>query len=131
MGTDLWAGARLTAAEIRRNRGLQAMLLAELCILATAVPLAAVTMGPTVNFVMDFGWLSISVLGSLAALVTVIQLMYRDTEQRGIYVLLPHMHGRVRYVLFRFLGLILSLSMAMILMELMLAATVAFLGWDK
>jgi len=127
----MWEAAHLTVLETRRNRAVHAILLIHLIVLGVALLLASVTMGETVNIVVDLGLMSLSVLGSLVALVVTVQTMRQDIEQRTIHVLLPRVGSRTLYVLSRFLGIALVLGAAIVLMSVMLGIFVVPLGWIK
>ncbi len=126
---EVWIIARLTALEVCRNRILSSMFGVMLVFLATAMLLASVTMGSTLQIVMDFGLAGMALLLNLLAIVLTIQLTQQEREQRTLYVLMPRLSSRCWYVLGKFAGIAFILALLLGGMAAMLAAAVWMLGW--
>lgn len=127
---SVWHLALLTLTEIRRRRTLLGLMLAHLVVLAVAWLLASVTMGKTVDIVMDLGLASVSILGGLAALVSAVQMLQQDVDQRTAHVLLPRMGFRSLYLSGRFIGLAMALGGVVVVMLFMLGMVAWILGWQ-
>ena len=126
---EAWIIARLTALEVRRNRILPAMFGIMPVFLATATLLASVTMGSTLQVVMDFGLAGMALLLNLLAMVLTIQLTQQEREQRTLYILMPRLSSRCWYVLGKFAGIAFILALLLAGMGVMLGGTVWLLGW--
>lgn len=130
MWNSAWQLALLTLTEMRRRHTLAGLLLAHAVVLATAWLLASVTMGKTVDIVMDLGLASVSILSGLAALVSSVQMLQQDMDQRTAHVLLPRIGARSAYLAGRFAGMALALGGVAIIMAGLLAAVAWWLGWQ-
>lgn len=126
---DIWMLARLAALEVWRNRVIPGMLVLMLVLLVISVLLASVTMGSTVNIVMDLGLASMSVISNFMAIILTIQLTQQERENRTLYILLPRVSSRSKYILGKYIGIALTIGCASVCMAAMLAVSVMALGW--
>lgn len=126
----IWRVAALTALEIRRRRGVLAILFVYLIWLGVAWLLASVTMGSTAEIVADFGLAGLSLLGNLYAIFIAIQLTQDERNLRTLFVLLPRLPSRTVYVLGKFFGVAAVLLGLVAFMSLMLFALLGLLQWQ-
>ncbi|MDX8394653.1 MAG: hypothetical protein R8K21_08760 [Mariprofundales bacterium] len=127
----VWYIAALTALELRRRWIVMMLWLVMLFLLATATVLAMVTMGSTVEIIVDFGLASMAILSNMAAIFVTSQSMQQDKEQRTLYALLPRLPSRIQYVLGKYLGLLLIFLLVVLGMTIMLAGVIFWFGWDN
>ncbi len=120
--------ARMTFAEILRNKVMYGILVFLVILLLTASVLASVTMGRTEMMILDIGLGSISILGNLMAIVLTIQSLQQEKESRTLYVLLTRLTSRWQYILGKFIGLAAVLGGLTILMCLLLMLLVFLVG---
>jgi len=129
--SSLWAITTLTMLEVRRSRAMGAVMVVMLLLLLTASALASVTMGRTVDIVVDFGLAGMSVTANILAIVITVQLTQQERENRTLYLMLPRVAHRSLYIWGKFFGIALVLAALVLFMSLMLGAFAAFFGWGK
>ncbi|MDX8396421.1 MAG: hypothetical protein R8K22_08415 [Mariprofundaceae bacterium] len=129
--SSLWGISMLTMLEVVRNKTLSAVVLVMIILMFIASAFASVTMGSTVNIVVDFGLASASILGNLVAIIVTIQLTQQERENRTLYLLLPRLPNRSIYILGKFIGLALVLGALTALMIAITAIFAAAFDWTK
>jgi ABC-type transport system involved in multi-copper enzyme maturation permease subunit len=120
--------ARMTFAEVLRNKVMYGILVFLAIMLLTATALASVTMGRTEMMILDIGFGGISILSNLMAIVLTIQSLQQEKESRTLYVLLTRLASRWQYILGKFIGLASVLGGLTILMCLLLILLVFLVG---
>lgn len=131
MLSRLWAIAVLTMIEVRRSRAMGAVMVVMLLLLLTAAALASVTMGRTVDIVVDFGLAGMSVTANILAIIITVQLTQQERENRTLYLMLPRVAHRSVYIWGKFFGIALVLALLVLAMSVLLIGFAAFFGWSK
>jgi len=120
--------ARLTYADAIRNKIFYGVFIFLIVLLATSATLASVTMGRSEIMILDLGFGGISILGNLMAIVITIQCLQQERESRTLYILITRLHGRWQYIMGKYIGLSMVLSLQVILMCLSLALCISIFG---
>jgi ABC-type transport system involved in multi-copper enzyme maturation permease subunit len=107
-----------TFKEAIRDRILYLLLFfAAVCIIFSRV-LALLTVGDRVKIITDVGLASLSIFGVLMAILMGTGLVYKEIDKRTIYTLLSKPIQRYQFLLGKYLGLVLTLSVMLGLMTL-------------
>jgi ABC-type transport system involved in multi-copper enzyme maturation permease subunit len=107
-----------TFKEAIRDRILFLLLFfAAVCIIFSRV-LALLTVGDRVKIITDVGLASISIFGALMAILMGTGLVYKEIDKRTIYTLLSKPIHRYQFLLGKYLGLVLTLFVMLVLMTL-------------
>jgi ABC-type transport system involved in multi-copper enzyme maturation permease subunit len=123
-----------TFKEAIRDRILYVLLFfSVVCIIFSRV-LALLTVGDRVKVIKDVGLASISIFGTLVAILIGTGLVYKEIEKRTIYTLISKPIHRYQFLLGKFFGLALTLFTMLSLMSLFFLALVFFhtfsIEWD-
>ncbi|MBP1610576.1 MAG: putative transport system, permease component [Acidobacteria bacterium] len=119
-----------TFRENIRDRILYNLILFAIIMIFSAVALGQLTLGHEDKIIVDLGLSSISIFGTLIAIFIGIGLVYKELERRTVYSLLAKPIHRHEFILGKFLGLLGTLLVNVIIMTLGLALTLAFRGGD-
>lgn len=107
-----------TFKEAIRDRVLYLLLFfAAVCILFSRV-LALLTVGDRTKIITDVGLASLSLFGALMAILMGTGLVYKEIDKRTIYTLLAKPIQRYQFLLGKYLGLLLTLFVMLVLMTL-------------
>jgi ABC-type transport system involved in multi-copper enzyme maturation permease subunit len=111
-----------TFKEAIRDRILYLLLFfAAVCIIFSRV-LALLTVGDRAKIITDVGLASLSIFGVLMAILMGTGLVYKEIDKRTIYTLLSKPIHRYQFLLGKYLGLVLTLGVMLVLMTLIFAA---------
>ncbi|RMH51783.1 MAG: hypothetical protein D6682_03445 [Zetaproteobacteria bacterium] len=121
----------LTALETRRQRILPAMAAAMALLLAASLPFAAVTMGSTVDTVVDLGLAAMSIILNLLAILLTAQSIHQERERRTLHILLPRLRRPESYLPGKFLGIALPLTGLLGVMSATILCCAGLLGWHE
>ena len=80
--------------------------------------LALLTVGDRIKIIKDVGLASLSFFGALMAIVIGTGLVYKEIDKKTIYTLLSKPIHRFQFLLGKFFGLILTLTLMLLLMSL-------------
>jgi len=107
-----------TFKEAIRDRILYLLLFfAAVCIIFSRI-LALLTVGDRAKIITDVGLASLSLFGVLMAILIGTGLVYKEIDKRTIYPLLPKPIQRYQFLLGKYLGLLLTLFVMLVLMAL-------------
>ena len=107
-----------TFKEAIRDRILYLLLFfAALCIILSRI-LALLTVGDRAKIIMDVGLASLSLFGVLMAILIGTGLVYKEIDKRTLYTLLAKPIQRYQFLLGKYLGLLLTLFVMLVLMTL-------------
>ena len=112
----IWAIAANTQREAIRNRILYALLFFSLIPIASATLLGHLTLGEYGKIVMDVGLAAIAMFGVLIAVFVGIGLVNREIERKTIYTITTKPVSRVSFILGKYLGLLMVLTLLVGLM---------------
>jgi len=107
-----------TFKEAIRDRILYLLLFfAAVCIIFSRI-LALLTVGDRAKIITDVGLASLSLFGVLMAIMIGTGLVYKEIDKRTIYTLLSKPIQRYQFLLGKYLGLLLTLFVMLVLMAL-------------
>lgn len=107
-----------TFKEAIRDRILYLLLFfAAICIIFSRI-LALLTVGDRAKIITDVGLASLSLFGVLMAILIGTGLVYKEIDKRTIYTLLSKPIQRYQFLLGKYLGLLLTLFVMLVLMAL-------------
>ncbi len=107
-----------TFKEAIRDRILYLLLFfAAVCIIFSRV-LALLAVGDRVKIITDVGLAALSLFGVLMAILIGTGLVYKEIDKRTIYTLLAKPIQRYQFLLGKYLGLLLTLAVMLVLMTL-------------
>jgi len=115
-----------TLKEAIRDRILYLLLFFALASLVFSRLLALLTVGDRVKIIKDVGLASISLFGALIAILMGTSLVFKEIDKKTIYSLLSKPISRFQFLLGKFCGLILTLSIMLLLMSLIFLLIVFF-----
>ena len=116
----LWALAFNTFRETIRNRILVNILIFAIGLILLSLIVGDWSMGEQVKVIKDFGLSAMSIFGLLIAVFIGIRLMVQEFEQKTIYVIAAKPVHRWEIVVGKYLGLIMTLFINIILMSIAL-----------
>ena len=117
-----------TFREAVRDRILYLMLAFALVMILASRFLSMLTIGSEVKIVKDVGLSAISIFGVLTAIFVGVSLVFKEIEKRTIYTLLAQPVRRWEFIVGKYTGLSLVLSMNVAAMSAALLALVAAYG---
>jgi ABC-type transport system involved in multi-copper enzyme maturation permease subunit len=120
--------ARNTFRENIRDKILYNLIVFALLMIASSVALGQLTLGHSQKVIVDLGLSAISVIGTLIAIFIGISLVSKELEKRTIYALLAKPVSRWQFVVGKFLGLLFTLTINVVVMTAGLLVTLAFQG---
>ena len=120
--------ARNTFRENIRDKILYNLILFALLMILSSFVLGQLTLGYEDKVIIDLGLTSISVFGTLIAIFIGIGLVYKELERRTVYALLAKPVHRWEFILGKYLGLLFTLLVNVIIMTAGLGLTLAYHG---
>ena len=121
---------RLTWRELVRQRYIQVVILLGVFLVVTSLILEDFSFGrERMKFMVDFGFATLSLFGSLLCVVSTAQILHSDFERESVLSLMARAVTRSEYVLGRFLGVWALMALFILLITAVLAAlTLGFGG---
>ncbi len=120
--------AHNTFRENIRDKILYNLILFALIMILSSVALGQLTLGQEEKVIVDLGLTSISVFGTLIAIFIGIGLVSKELEKRTVYALLAKPVHRYEFILGKYLGLLFTLMVNVIVMVAGLFLTLAWHG---
>jgi ABC-type transport system involved in multi-copper enzyme maturation permease subunit len=108
-----------------RDKVLYAIVLFAIVIIGASLLLGQLTAGQEVKIIKDLGLASISLFGHFIAIFIGIGLVSKEVEKRSIYALLAKPMSRAELVLGKYVGLVSTLTVNVVVMTLALVAVLA------
>jgi hypothetical protein len=118
--------ARNTLTEAIRQKVLTVLLLFGLVLICTSVFFSQLVIDQQIKFVKDFGCGAIGLIGFALAVLSTAQLLPQELHNRTIYTILAKPVRRAEFLLGKFFGVVLLLSLSVALMSLAFAGTLAW-----
>lgn len=115
-----------TFREAIRDRILYLLLFFALLTIIFSRVLALLTVGDRIKVIKDVGLASLSLFGALMAILIGTGLVYKEIDKKTIFTLLSKPIHRYQFLLGKFLGLILTLFMMLLLMSIIFIVLVFF-----
>lgn len=123
--TKLAAIALVTVREAIRQKLAVNLLVFTVAILAASITISQLTFGEQYRIVADLGLSSMEIFGTLIAVFLGAGLVARDVERRSLYMVIAKPVSRARYLVGRYLGLVVTLTLNMAVMALVFAVVLA------
>jgi ABC-type transport system involved in multi-copper enzyme maturation permease subunit len=120
--------AHNTFRENIRDKILYNLILFALIMILSAAVLGQLTLGHEDKVIVDLGLTSISVFGTLIAIFIGTSLVYKEIEKRTVYVLLAKPVRRWEFVFGKYLGLLWTLTINVVVMAAGLVLTLMWQG---
>ncbi len=121
--------AAVTVREALRQKLAVNLLVFALALLSATLTISALTFGEQYRIIVDLGLSSMEIFGTLIAVLLGAGLVARDVERRSLYPVLAKPVSRTRYLVGRYLGLLATVTLNMLAMELVFGAVLAtYLG---
>jgi ABC-type transport system involved in multi-copper enzyme maturation permease subunit len=120
--------ARNTFRENIRDKILYNLILFALIMILSSVALGQLTLGNEKKVIIDLGLSAISIFGTLIAIFIGISLVYKELEKRTVYSLLAKPVHRHQLILGKYLGLLCTLLVNVVIMTVGLIVTLLYHG---
>ena len=98
-------------------------------LMAASYILGQLTAGQDVKIIKDLGLAATSIFGLFIAIFIGIGLVSKEVERRSVYALLAKPLSRSQFILGKYLGLALTLTVNVAVMTVALYAVLAYMGW--
>ncbi len=118
MFRDISAIAQNTYKENLRDKILYNLVIFGLVMIGGAVLLSTLTMGERNKIIMDIGFASIELFGTLIAIFVGIGLVSKELEKKTIYTIICKPVSRSRFILGKYLGLVVTLFVNVSIMSI-------------
>src|SRR4029453_8041021 len=128
VGRRIWAIARNTFREAVRNKILYSLLFFAVLIIVSAVAVGRLSLHEEVRMTRDIGLWGIDIFGVIIAVFVGVNLLYKELDLKTVYTILPKPIHRWQFVLGKWLGMLLTLAVQVLVMALVLAGTLALQG---
>ncbi len=117
-----------TFRENIRDKILYNLILFALIMILSSVALGQLTLGLESKMIIDLGLTSVSVFGTLIAIFLGISLVYKEMEKRTVYALLAKPVHRWEFIVGKYLGLLFTLLVNVVIMTVGVALTLLYQG---
>lgn len=117
-----------TFRENLRDRILYNLLLFSILLIGASVILADLTIAEHMKIVTDLGLAAINLVGVLIAIFVGIGLVSKEIERRTIYTIMSRPISRIQFILGKYLGLVLTLFLNLVIMVAVFVATLWLYG---
>ena len=117
-----------TFRENLRDKILYNLLLFAGLLIAASMLLSSLSMGEQEKIVTDMGLAAINLIGVIIAVFVGIGLVTKEIERRTIYTIMARPISRVQFVLGKYLGLVVTLSVNLSIMLLVFLSTIWWSG---
>ena len=121
--TNMWVICLNTFREAVRNKILYLVVAMALLVILTSKAVGWVLIGEDLKVMTDISLMSMSLFGAMVTVFLGTGLIYLEIDKRTIYVILSRPVARWEYVLGKYLGLLLTVYVALLVLA------VAFLGY--
>jgi ABC-type transport system involved in multi-copper enzyme maturation permease subunit len=119
--------AKNTFKESVRDRVLYNLVIFGVVITASSLVLGTITIGDVRQIIVNLGLSTLSVFGILIAIFIGIQLVYKEIDKKSIYSLLAKPVARYEFILGKFLGLMLTLTVNVFVMIIAIYVSILYL----
>ena len=117
-----------TFREAVRNKILYSLLFFAVLIILSALAIGNLTLHEEVRTIRDIGLFGIDLFGVIIAIFVGVNLLYKELDLKTVYTILPKPLWRWEFVLGKWLGMLLTLAVQMLVMGLVLAIILAVEG---
>ncbi len=116
-----------TFREAIRDKILYNLLIFALLIIGCSILLGTLTIGEQQKIIKDMGLASISIFGTLIAVFIGIGLVYKEIDRKTIYNIFSKPVHRYQFIIGKYLGLILTLFVNVLIMAVVFLSIVYFM----
>jgi ABC-type transport system involved in multi-copper enzyme maturation permease subunit len=120
--------AKNTFKESVRDRILYNLVLFGILMISSSLLLGAITIGNVKQIIINLGLSTLSIFGTLIAIIIGTQLVYKEIDKKTIYSLLAKPVARYEFIIGKFLGLALTLAINVSAMVAGIYLTVLYLN---
>ncbi len=120
--------ARNTFRETVRDKILYNLILFALIMILSSLALGQLTLGNEDKVILDLGLSSISIFGVLIAIFIGIGLVYKELEKKTVYALLAKPVHRYELILGKYIGLLFTLLVNLLIMTVGLELALLYTG---
>jgi ABC-type transport system involved in multi-copper enzyme maturation permease subunit len=124
----IWVIAQNTFRENIRDKVLYNLILFSLIMILSSVIIGQLSLGNEVKVILDLGLASISIFGMLIAVFLGIGLVHKELDKRTVYALLAKPVHRHEFILGKYLGLLITLSVNIAIMTVGLELALLYHG---
>jgi ABC-type transport system involved in multi-copper enzyme maturation permease subunit len=117
-----------TFREAVRNKILYSLLFFAVLVIASALAIGNLTLHEEVRTIRDVGLFGIDLFGVIIAIFVGVNLLYKELDLKTVYTILPKPLWRWEFVLGKWLGILLTLAVQMVVMALVLGVVLAAEG---
>ncbi len=117
-----------TFREAVRNKILYSLLFFAILLIISALAIGNLTLHAEVRTIRDVGLFGIDIFGVIIAIFVGVNLLYKELDLKTVYTILPKPLWRWEFVLGKWLGMLLTLAVQMIVMGVVLAILLAVEG---
>jgi ABC-type transport system involved in multi-copper enzyme maturation permease subunit len=126
----MFALARATLSEAIRDRILYGLVLFAIGLILLSVVLSNLTLGFRVRIITDLSLSAISFAGMMLAVLLGVGSVAREVERRTAYPILAKPAGRAEYVLGKYLGVVMTTWLNLLLMMVAATAVIQLYRWE-
>ena len=112
-----------------RDKVLYNLVFFAVLLIVTSYLLGQLTAGQDVKIIKDLGLSAIATFGLLIAVFIGIGLVWKEVERRSIYSLLSKPMRRYEFILGKYAGLALTLTVNVVMMTVAFYGVLAYMGW--
>lgn len=120
----IWAIALNTFREAVRNRVLAVLVMFAVALMAFSLVLGELSMHEEERIIKDLGLAGISVFSVLIALFLGVNLLSKELDKKTVYAIIPKPLRRWEFLVGKYVGLAVTMSLLVAVMSLVLAAFV-------
>jgi ABC-type transport system involved in multi-copper enzyme maturation permease subunit len=117
-----------TFREAVRNKILYSLLFFAVLIIVSALAIGNLTLHEEVRTIRDIGLFGIDIFGVIIAIFVGVNLLYKELDLKTVYTILPKPLWRWEFVLGKWLGILLTLAVQMVVMGIVLGVVLAAEG---
>lgn len=124
----LWAVALTTFREAMRNKVLYVLVMFAVGLMLFSIVLGELSMHEDVRVIKDLGLAGISIVGIVIALFLGVNLLSKELDRKTVYFVIPKPLHRWEFLLGKYLGLAITLTLLLVLMAIVLAVFILVQG---
>ncbi len=124
----IFAIAGNTFREAVRNKVLYSLLLFAIALIMGSLALGEFTLGQQVRLTRDLGLYGIDMFGVLIAIFLGVNLLYKELQLKTVYTILPKPIFRHQFVIGKWVGMVLTLTLQVIVMGAVLQLAMKLQG---
>ncbi len=126
--TAVLAIARNTFREAARNKILYSLLFFAILLILSAVAAGELSLNEEVRMTRDIGLFGVDLFSVLIAVFVGVNLLYKELDLKTVYTILPKPIARWQFVLGKWLGMLTTLAIQIVVMGVVLALTLLAQG---